>query len=55
MLQDSFSTAVPRHPDPLMRSALTADASCTYAAFVPCWRSSRGVAVKADSNLSDHS
>jgi hypothetical protein len=27
MLQDSFSTAVPRHPDALMRSALTADAS----------------------------
>jgi hypothetical protein len=39
MLQDSFSTAVPRHPDALMRSALTADASCTYAA-----RSCRAVA-----------
>jgi hypothetical protein len=28
---------------------------CTYAAVVPCWRSSRQVAINAASSLSDHS
>ena len=36
---------VPRHPDPLMLAALAAEQSVTYAAFVPCYRSSRRVAV----------
>ena len=36
---------VPRHPDPLMLAAPAEEQSVTYAAFVPCYRSSRRVAV----------